>query len=57
MSAESPTPLLDRSTNPQDLRALQDHELKQLAEELRQELIAAVAVTGGHLAPGSAWSS
>src|SRR4030067_866662 len=52
MSAESPTPLLDRIQTPADLRALQDHELKPLAEELRQELIAAVAVTGGHLGAG-----
>ena len=52
MSAESPTPLLDRIHEPKDLRALQDHELKPLAEELRQELIAAVAVTGGHLGAG-----
>ena len=52
MSAESPTPLLDRIHEPKDLRALQDHELKALAEELRQELIAAVAVTGGHLGAG-----
>jgi 1-deoxy-D-xylulose-5-phosphate synthase len=52
MSAESPTPLLDRIREPKDLRALQDQELKQLAEELRQELIAAVAVTGGHLGAG-----
>jgi len=34
MSAESPTKLLDRIRTPEDLRALQDHELKQLAEEL-----------------------
>jgi 1-deoxy-D-xylulose-5-phosphate synthase len=52
MSAESPTPLLDRIQTPADLRALQDHELPQLAEELRQELIAAVSVTGGHLGAG-----
>src|SRR6185437_8691041 len=52
MSAESSTPLLDRIRNRQDLRALQDHELPQLAEELRQELIAAVSVTGGHLGAG-----
>ncbi len=52
MSAESPTPLLDRIHEPKDLRGLQDHELKQLAEELRRELIAAVAVTGGHLGAG-----
>jgi 1-deoxy-D-xylulose-5-phosphate synthase len=52
MSADSSTPLLDRVRIPQDLRALQDQELTQLAEELRQELIAAVAVTGGHLGAG-----
>ena len=52
MSAETPTPLLDRIHEPKDLRGLQDHELKQLAEELRQELIAAVSVTGGHLGAG-----
>ncbi|MGH6832163.1 MAG: 1-deoxy-D-xylulose-5-phosphate synthase N-terminal domain-containing protein, partial [Methyloceanibacter sp.] len=52
MSAKSPTPLLDRIRTPADLRALQDHELKPPAEELRQELIAAVAVTGGHLGAG-----
>jgi 1-deoxy-D-xylulose-5-phosphate synthase len=52
MSADSPTPLLDRIQTPADLRALQDHELKQLADELRQETISAVSVTGGHLGAG-----
>jgi 1-deoxy-D-xylulose-5-phosphate synthase len=52
MSAVSSTPLLDRISTPQDLRALKDNELPQLAEELRQELIAAVSVTGGHLGAG-----
>jgi 1-deoxy-D-xylulose-5-phosphate synthase len=52
MSADSPTPLLDRIETPADLRNLPDHELTQLAAELRQELIAAVAVTGGHLGAG-----
>src|SRR5512134_908083 len=52
MSAESPTPLLDCIREPKDLRALQDRELRQLAEELRRELIAAVSVTGGHLGAG-----
>ena len=52
MSAESPTPLLDRVRNPEELRALQDHELPQLAQELRQETIDAVSVTGGHLGAG-----
>ena len=52
MSAESPTPLLDRVRNPEDLRALEDHELPQLAAELRQETIDAVSMTGGHLGAG-----
>jgi 1-deoxy-D-xylulose-5-phosphate synthase len=52
MSADSLTPLLDRIDQPEDLRALGDAELKQLAVELRQELIAAVSVTGGHLGAG-----
>ena len=52
MSAESLTPLLDRVRNPQDLRELDDHELPQLADELRQETIDAVSVTGGHLGAG-----
>src|SRR5512134_643933 len=52
MSAESPTPLLDCIREPKDLRALQDRELRQLAEELRYETIDAVSVTGGHLGAG-----
>jgi len=52
MSAETPTPLLDRVRLPEDMRALTDRELKQLAEELRQETISAVSETGGHLGAG-----
>ena len=52
MSADSPTPLLDRVHIPADLRALEDKDLKQLAAELRQEMIDAVSVTGGHLGAG-----
>ncbi|MEZ5827177.1 MAG: 1-deoxy-D-xylulose-5-phosphate synthase [Hyphomicrobiales bacterium] len=52
MSAETPTPLLDRVHTPEDVRALSDEELKQLADELRQETISAVSVTGGHLGAG-----
>src|SRR5512147_2489881 len=52
MSAEHPTPLLDRVRTPEDLRALDDHDLPQLAAELRQETIDAVSVTGGHLGAG-----
>jgi 1-deoxy-D-xylulose-5-phosphate synthase len=52
MSADMPTPLLDRVRTPDDLRKLEDRELPQLATELRQELIDAVSVTGGHLGAG-----
>lgn len=46
------TPLLDRVTLPSDLKGLSDRELRQLADELRLETIAAVSVTGGHLGAG-----
>jgi 1-deoxy-D-xylulose-5-phosphate synthase len=46
------TPILDRVATPEDLRKLPDADLRQLAEELRQETISAVSVTGGHLGAG-----
>ncbi|MGB4829616.1 MAG: 1-deoxy-D-xylulose-5-phosphate synthase [Paracoccaceae bacterium] len=46
------TPLLDRVKLPSDLKALDDQELHQLADELRAETISAVSVTGGHLGAG-----
>jgi 1-deoxy-D-xylulose-5-phosphate synthase len=46
------TPLLDQVRTPDDLRALPESDLKQLAEELRRELVDAVSVTGGHLGAG-----
>src|SRR3546814_4885549 len=46
------TPLLDQVHTPADLRQLQPNQLRQLADELRQEVISAVGVTGGHLGPG-----
>jgi 1-deoxy-D-xylulose-5-phosphate synthase len=46
------TPLLDTVKFPADLRALQSTQLRQLADELRAETIAAVSVTGGHLGAG-----
>src|SRR5690349_23098950 len=48
----SKTPLLDKVSVPADLRQLDPSKLRQLADELRQEMIAAVAVTGGHLGAG-----
>ncbi len=46
------TPLLNRVGTPADLRALPESDLPQLADELRQETIDAVSVTGGHLGAG-----
>jgi len=37
---------------PADLRRLESGQLRQLADELRQETVDAVAVTGGHLGAG-----
>ena len=42
------TPLLDQIDVPADLRKLPEQDLRQLADELRTELIDAVSITGGH---------
>ena len=52
MSDRPDTPLLDTVRVPEDLRKLDKSELAQLADELRQETISAVSVTGGHLGAG-----
>ncbi|HVR67680.1 MAG TPA: 1-deoxy-D-xylulose-5-phosphate synthase [Verrucomicrobiae bacterium] len=41
--------LLDQVNDPADLRGMSVEELKQLADELRRDLIEVVSVTGGHL--------
>jgi len=46
------TPLLDRVSTPADLKSLSRDELRQVADELRAEVIDAVSVTGGHLGAG-----
>ncbi|HEU4960561.1 MAG TPA: 1-deoxy-D-xylulose-5-phosphate synthase [Sphingomonas sp.] len=46
------TPLLDTVTTPAELRALRPAQLRQVADELRAEVISAVGVTGGHLGSG-----
>ena len=46
------TPLLDQVPTPEELRRLPEASLKQLADELRAEMIDAVSVTGGHLGAG-----
>jgi 1-deoxy-D-xylulose-5-phosphate synthase len=45
-------PLLDRIDSPLDMRGLGAEELRQLADEVRQELIEVTSVTGGHLGAG-----
>src|SRR5829696_4395677 len=52
MSDRPQTPLLDTVSFPADIRALDKSQLPQLADELRQEVISAVSVTGGHLGAG-----
>jgi len=52
VSQPSKTPLLDLVKTPADLRRLKSTQLRQLADELRQETVDAVAVTGGHLGAG-----
>ena len=44
--------LIDNIDYPVDLRKLKSSQLKQLAQELREELIDVVSETGGHLGAG-----
>jgi len=46
------TPLLDTVKFPADMRAFTREQVKQLADEVRAEVIDAVSVTGGHLGAG-----
>lgn len=50
--SEEKFPLLYSIDNPRQLKLLQQEQLPQLAEELRQYLIEVTSKTGGHLAPG-----
>ena len=50
--SNSNTPTLDLVKNPKDLRGLKPENLTALAQELRQEVINAVSLTGGHLGAG-----
>ncbi|MBB4002968.1 1-deoxy-D-xylulose-5-phosphate synthase [Aurantimonas endophytica] len=52
MSHELNTPLLDQIASPADLRRLKESQLRQVADELREDLIDAVSRTGGHLGAG-----
>jgi 1-deoxy-D-xylulose-5-phosphate synthase len=53
-SASFDTPnarLLDRIESPADLKRLDENQLPQLANEIRDELISVLSKTGGHLGP------
>lgn len=50
--AEGGERLLDKVNVPADMRGFSDAEIAQLSEEVRQEMIEAVAETGGHLGAG-----
>lgn len=52
MPNELTTPLLDQIASPADLRRFKESELRQIADELRADLIDAVSKTGGHLGAG-----
>ncbi|MDP3906404.1 1-deoxy-D-xylulose-5-phosphate synthase [Novosphingobium sp.] len=52
MSSNPATPLLDIVDTPENLRKLASGQLRQLADELRTEMISAVGQTGGHLGSG-----
>ena len=52
MTSRPHTPLLDTVTFPHDLRALKPEQLRQVADELRAEMIDAVSQSGGHLGSG-----
>ena len=52
MNERPKTPLLDTVNLPSDLRKLEREKLRQLADELRAEMIDAVGTTGGHLGSG-----
>ncbi|MDY8108554.1 1-deoxy-D-xylulose-5-phosphate synthase [Fulvimarina sp. 2208YS6-2-32] len=52
MSQTLNTPLLDQIDKPADLRRFKVADLRQIADELRADLIDAVSQTGGHLGAG-----
>ena len=52
MANVSPPPLLSRVHYPSDMRGLSLAELRQLADEVRSDMLEAVGQTGGHLGSG-----
>ncbi len=52
MGSKLETPLLDNVNVPADLRNYSNRQLRQLADELRSEIVDVVSITGGHLGAG-----
>jgi 1-deoxy-D-xylulose-5-phosphate synthase len=52
LSERSDTPLLDAISIPADLRKLEPEQLREVADELRQDMVRSVSTTGGHLGAG-----
>lgn len=52
INSDTGVKLLDSVNFPSDMKGLADDQLKQLADELRNEVIEAVSKTGGHLGAG-----
>ncbi|PCI62225.1 MAG: 1-deoxy-D-xylulose-5-phosphate synthase [Kordiimonadales bacterium] len=52
MSVRPETPMLDKVNSPVDLRKLDASDLRQVADELRSEVISAASVSGGHFGAG-----
>lgn len=55
MTTSTPIPavrLLDQVDEPRDMRGFSAEQLRQLSDEVRQEMIEAVSITGGHLGAG-----
>ena len=48
LSMSVSTPLLDKILLPEDLRRIDRKNLRQIADELRAEVISAASETGGH---------
>jgi 1-deoxy-D-xylulose-5-phosphate synthase len=45
-------PLLDRITDPSQLRQLQPEQLEEVAREIRERMVDVISHVGGHFAPG-----
>ncbi len=49
MTPDAPTPILDRIQSPADVKNLDLDEMERLSQEIRNEVVRVVSVTGGHL--------